>query len=271
MLPTRSRWTEPIFEEALERCRLRNSQGIKCTVALLANAPRNLEQANDGLRVHLAMVRLLAQQRVESSVTLKPTVVGALLDMDFCLESLLTLSNAAQARGVAVEIATEGKSLVPDIVDAAVACAGENENVTLDLQAYLDRTPKDVDTAVRHGVKVRLVKGAYAGDTADFSEIQRRFMSLAELILKGGQPLLLGTHDPDLVQWAKQQAVSDRSRVEFGFLMGLADQTKLDLAGQGWRVREYVPFGENSEAYVRRRESYLQDLEKMGRAALPVG
>jgi proline dehydrogenase len=57
--------------------------------------------------------------------------------------------------------------------------------------------------------------------------------------------------------------------MEFGFLRGLADGTKLELARDGWIVAEYVPFGRDFEPYVLRRLNYLKRLGASGRAPAP--
>lgn len=44
-------------------------------------------------------------------------------------------------------------------------------------------------------------------------------------------------------------------------MKGLADQTKIDLAKQGWMVLEYVPFGVNVSGYEDRRLKYLTELD----------
>jgi len=60
-----------------------------------------------------------------------------------------------------------------------------------------------------------------------------------------------------------------RDLIEFGFLKGLADRTKVAMAQAGWLVSEYVPFGENRTAYEARRRKYLKELESLGRAPAP--
>ena len=61
---------------------------------------------------------------------------------------------------------------------------------------------------------------------------------------------------------------ANRTLIEFGFLRGLADRTKIAMAKEGWLVSEYVPFGENSAAYVARRQKYLKQLQSLGRSAV---
>ena len=109
------------------------------------------------------------------------------------------------------------------------------------------------------------------GDTADFGKIQDMFKSCFNHLLDSDRYFSVGTHDPELFEWVKEQAEEQEQKdlFEFGFLKGLADEAKLELVSDGWQVSEYVPFGKDSKAYVKRRERYLKTLAAVGRT--PVG
>jgi proline dehydrogenase len=83
------------------------------------------------------------------------------------------------------------------------------------------------------------------------------------------RPFSVGTHDPQLIEWIKEKMVDRKDQMEFGFLKGLADETKLQLVDDEWKVSEYIPFGSEKEAYEVRRNRYLKDLEKNGREPAP--
>jgi proline dehydrogenase len=90
---------------------------------------------------------------------------------------------------------------------------------------------------------------------------------LAGRLAETGAEYCVGTHDPELIAMLEERG--SRRCLEFGFLMGLADETKLRLAASGWRVLEYVPFGPKSAAYIARRMRYLKELERLGRTPAP--
>jgi len=122
---------------------------------------------------------------------------------------------------------------------------------------------------VSQGIGVRLVKGAYLGDYSGFGEIQRMTEQDARILEEVRAPFSIGTHDPVLIDWTLREFHDGRDLVEFGFLKGLSEQTKVRLAAEGWKVSEYVPFGPGGDAYVLRRERYLRDLERSGRTPAP--
>lgn len=217
----------------------------------------------------MSSIKAIAEMRMDASITVKLTALGALFDREACRENLLAILRGASAADVGFEMDMEGQDLVEVTLEAAVACARESHGVTLALQAYLNRTPDDLKVALKNGIRPRLVKGAYVGDTNDFVEIQKRFKSIARSALESGDSILTGTHDPELIGWVLQSLKPARKTMGFGFLKGLADRTKVDLALQGWAVSEYVPFGKITGAYEARRLKYLRELGSLGRAPAP--
>jgi proline dehydrogenase len=167
------------------------------------------------------------------------------------------------------EIDMEGRGLVNYTLDVALQCAQESVPPALALQAYLDRTPGDLQKVIEHKIKPRIVKGTYVGDITKFEDVQERFKVLVEIGIPSGVPFSVGTHDPELIGWLKRKMENERDGIEFGFLKGLSDATKIDLANAGWRVAEYVPFGSNKLAYEARRLKYLKELDDLGRVPLP--
>ena len=51
--------------------------------------------------------------------------------------------------------------------------------------------------------------------------------------------------------------------VEFQFLMGLGNPLKQQLAAQGHKVAEYIPYGTHWKGYYQRRVEYLKKRKKV--------
>jgi proline dehydrogenase len=212
---------------------------------------------------------VISEQKLDSTITVKPTVLGALLDKAKCTEKMLAILRAAQAHNVGIEIATETRDLVEYALETAVMITKEGSVVTLALQAYLNRTLEDIKVAFKNGFKIRLVKEAYVGDIENYVYIQQQFKKSIEVVMENKQPILVGTHDPEIIDWVKKRLDLDKKLVEFSFLKGLSDITKVELSKQGWNVLEYVPYGEKVDAYENRRLRFLKELERMGKTSAP--
>jgi proline dehydrogenase len=261
------RWALPDRSAALERCARRKGEHVRCAVDMLGGNARTASVAQEGLREHLELVQKLGEAAAGGSLAVKLSTLGAAFDRELCRRNLMALSGAGLERCVPIELDMEGRSLVDLTLRTALEAASTGLPVTQTLQAYLDRTPGDLEKALDGRLRVRLVKGAYLGDTADFVEIHKRMRNLCGRLLEAGGDFCVGTHDAELVGWLEQNG--NRRRSEFGFLMGLADETKLRLASSGWRVVEYVPFGPESGPYIARRKRYLKELERIGRTPAP--
>jgi proline dehydrogenase len=261
------RWALPDRAAALERCARRKAEHVRCVLDILGGQPRSGEQIQVNQDAHLEMLQTLGEGKAGASLAVKPSLLGAISDRKQCRSNLLELARAALDACAPVELDMEGRGLVDFTLQTALEAASSGLPVTLTLQAYLDRTAADLERALDGRLRLRIVKGAYAGDTGDFPEVQTRMRNLCGRLMESGADFCAGTHDPELIGWLEQNG--SRRRLEFGFLMGLADATKLRLASTGRRVVEYVPFGTESGAYIARRRRYLKELERLGKTPAP--
>ncbi len=262
------RWLLQDPGHAVAWCRNRASTGIRCILARVEEYVRT--PAETARLVTLQLEGIRACSGIPGvSFSVKPTSAGILADPDRFPGNLAALAREARERGVPLEIDMEGRPLVEKTLRAARALAPDSPGLVLALQAYLDRTPADLAECLRAGIRVRLVKGAYIGDTGDFGSTGERFRALAGSLIAAGVPFSAGTHDPEIIAWLEEKTMEHPDQVEFSFLKGLSDRTKLRLAAQGRRVAEYVPFGKGGDSYVLRRQRYLEMLERLERAPAP--
>ncbi len=264
-----NRWALPDWHSALLWSRARNAQGIKTILDILGEDTAHGDDGSNATKAYLALLDSISSERLYASISVKVSALGYLHDRDLCLQNLLVVARDAAARKVGFEIDMEGRSLVNFTLDCVGACREEMLPVTIALQAYLDRTTKDLEAMLEKRARVRLVKGAYAGDTSDFLDIQGRFKALARTLSESRRPFCVGTHDPELIVWSTVKFADLSDKVEFGMLKGLSDRTKLEFVKNKWAVSEYVPFGVNRAAYEDRRKTYLRRLEAIGRAPAP--
>jgi proline dehydrogenase len=268
MTGSEDRWALPDLAGALRWCRERNARGIRCTLDVLGENAMGEEVAAGSVEAYLSSLRAIEEEGLSATISVKLTDLGALFDRGICRENLRILSREAAQAGVGFEIDIEGKPLAEFTLEAALECAVEGP-LTLAVAANFDRTAGDLLAILRSGIRPRLVKGAYPGDVADFREVQGRLKGLVEVGLAFERPFSLATHDPEVIEWALKSIPEEKGLVEFGFLMGLSDGTKERLAGQGWAVSEYVPFGSRRRAYEARRLQYLRELARLGREPAP--
>lgn len=266
-----NRWALADLTEAVDLAKQRLNQGISVQIDPLGEYASSDEQARRAAEEYRRCITLLSEAGLESvSVAVKLSALGLAVHPGHAEAALREIACQARARSIPLEIDIEGSPLVDETCGLAQNLAREGVPLVLALQAYLDRTSSDLERSLNAGLKIRLVKGAYLGDTSDFSVIQQRFLALFDRALASRRPFDVGTHDPDLVRKMTDLLEHGaRHLVTFGFLKGLADQTKVDLQKAGWSVAEYVPYGASRGAYERRRQFHLKYLASLGRSPVP--
>ncbi len=264
-----NRWTLSNWQSTVNWCRKRASQSIRCIIDVLGENAKDEEEAGRFVDEYKSVIRSIAELGLRASPTIKPTALGANFDKELCLDNILELHTEASLNRIPLEMDMEGAPLVDFTLNSAYGIPQEAYPLTLALQAYLNRSTDDLYSLLDREINVRLVKGAYAGDVDLFSFVQERFKFLFIILMDSKRPFSVGTHDPELISWIKEKMTDRKDQMEFGFLMGLADDTKIQLVEEGWKVSEYIPFGSEREAYEVRRNRYLKNLEKNGRAPAP--
>jgi proline dehydrogenase len=194
-------------------------------------------------------------------VSVKMTAMGLLIDQDFALENLSSILRQAQLNADPfVRIDMEGSAVTQSTLDLFERAYARERNVGIVLQAYLKRTPADVERAIGMGVRVRLCKGAYNESPEiaikEMPQIQAQYLELAKQLLERGHYPALATHDRELID-AIRTFVRDRGigndRFEFQMLYGCRPQLQRELVQQGYRMRVYVPYGTHWAGYFYRR------------------
>ena len=262
------RWVLPDRSAAISWCHKRNEQGIACILDILGRYNREEADAKAAQAEYFSLLDEISQSRLKASISVKPSTLGGTLHRETSLRLTHQVAERAAQLKIPFELDMEGQRMTDLTLEMAINAARSGIPVTVALQAYLRRTSQDIDTVLDAGVKIRLIKGAYTGDISDFNMIEESFKDAAEQIIEWDIPFCIGTHDPDLLEWAKNR-ISDRDFLEYAFLKGLSDETKECMAFEGWKVSEYVPYGKNKEGYETRRRTYMAKLNELGRSPAP--
>lgn len=269
MTGDRARWCCDDLNDAIELVSKRNRQGIRCIIDPLGELAKDDPAAERAFSAAIQTIEAISAHGLYASIALKPTALGAAYDLDGCIIKAKEVTRLAWKRDIGVELDMEARKYVDETLRMATDLTSMRSGpLSIALQAYLYRTPMDARRMDMAGVKVRLVKGAYAGDMDDFDGITSAMMDNIDLLATMGRPFSVGTHDPRIIGriWKNRGL---KGMLEIGMLKGLGDETKVKLAGKGWSIAEYVPYGKDSHAYVMRRENYLRNLGKLGLEPCP--
>jgi proline dehydrogenase len=218
-------------------------------------------EAQRTCEAYFALLAAIRARRVEANVSVKLSAIGLLIDEELAAQNLLAiLDAAAPSNDPFVRIDMEGSAVTDATLRVFERAYARTRNVGPVLQAYLRRTPEDVERAIELGARVRLCKGAYNESPAiaykDMPTIRRAYLRCAEALLQRGNYPGIATHDERLISAVKSYASEhgiDQDRFEFQLLYGVKPELQRQLVQEGYRVRIYVPYGTHWSGYFYRR------------------
>ena len=248
------------LEDAIEVIKDLNSRGIGGILDLLGEGVTDPTGARAAANEYEASIKRIEETGIDTTVAVKPTQLGLAFDKGACIDHLRRLAAAAQAVETYIEIDMEQSAFVFDTIDMYRLLHADFPQIRLAMQAYLRRTPVDLETMASLKPRVRLVKGAYAEpETLAFrrrSEIDGQYRFLTDWLFERGSDPGIATHDHKLVAHAQRSAVErgiGNDGFEIQMLYGIRRDLQEELARKGHKVRVYVPFGSAWYPYLMRR------------------
>jgi proline dehydrogenase len=247
--------------ETLDECvavlRRLNDQGLWANTTLLGEGVLEPRQTGAVVAAYETIIDRIAAERLRANVALKLTHLGLEIDEELAYDNLRGLLE----RGSFIRIDMEQSAFV----DATLRIyrrlrEARFDNVGTVLQAYLYRTPTDLESLLDLRPNLRLVKGAYLepGSVAypHKADVDAAYVRLLERMLEAAGHTAVATHDEALLEHAIRFAGErgiDRDRFELQMLYGVRPRLQLDLAGRGYKVLVATPYGPEWYPYLMRR------------------
>jgi proline dehydrogenase len=251
--------------DAVAAVRALNEQGLLVTLDHLGENVTSETEARDATTAVLEMLEEIETLDLRSGVSVKLTQLGLDVSPGLALENLGRIVARAEQASRFVRIDMESHDYVQVTLDLFEEVWGRHRNVGVVIQAYLYRSADDIARLVEMGASVRLVKGAYDEPPevayADKADTDANFVRLMEQLLgeearASGVFPAIATHDTKLIDWAKDHSRRhgiSPEQFEFQMLYGIRSGLQRQLAGEGYRVRAYVPYGSQWYPYFMRR------------------
>ncbi len=254
------------IQDAIDVAKDYNNNGMVVTIDLLGEFITKLSEAEENKNTYLDIIEKVQASGVEGNYSLKPTMFGLLIDKDKCYTYIREIVAKAASYNNFVRVDMEDSQCVdPEIELFRKLKAEFPKNVGLVLQAYLKRTPKDIEDMLDlHSEEVplnyRLCKGIYVESEKiaykKYEEINKQFLINLETMFKKGIYPGIATHDTPLVEGAYkliEKYKVPKDKYEFQMLFGVTPALRQSIVDNGHKMRIYVPYGEKWFAYSTRR------------------
>jgi proline dehydrogenase len=248
------------FSQSIPLITQLNQEGFKVTVDHLGEFVNSVDVAREHAQLCIQSINAIAYHQLDTEISVKLTSLGLDISHDLVMEHMELILSKAKESGITVTIDMEDSSRCHAILEIYKTLRQKYENLGTVIQSYLYRSEKDVDDLKHFSPYLRLVKGAYkeSGKVA-FPEKQMVDENLKHLIKKqllNGHYTAIASHDEAMIDYTiglvKEHNIPD-DRFEFQMLYGMRNQLQSDLVKKGYKVRIYLPYGEDWYGYFMRR------------------
>jgi proline dehydrogenase len=248
------------LEAAIEATRELNKKNMQVALNYLGENVFDASTAQAATQDYISAIERIKQTGVNANISVKLTALGLDISEELCEQNLHTILSRAQQYSIFVCIDMEGSAYTEQTINITLRAHQQFEHVGTVLQSYLFRTRKDLERLITHGVRIRLVKGAYKEPPSiayqQKKEVDRNYVHLMPLLLAQGNFPAIATHDEEMVKaackCARDRGIS-KDAFEFQMLYGVRRDLQELLVNRGYNMRIYVPYGSHWYPYLMRR------------------
>jgi proline dehydrogenase len=252
----------PQTADALRVTRELVESGLKVTLDYLGEDTLTADQAERTRDEYLALLAALdgAGLSPSAEVSVKLSALGQRFDEKLAEANARSICSAAVTAGTTVTLDMEDHTTTDSTLEMLGRLRADYPTTGAVLQAYLRRTEGDCRELSREGQRIRLCKGAYKEPESvayqSKIDVDKSYVRCMNILMSGPAYPMLATHDPRLVAIGEDRAKwFDREPAEFEFQMlyGIRPAEQQRLAGEGYAMRVYVPYGDQWYGYLMRR------------------
>jgi proline dehydrogenase len=248
------------LDQAVTAVRALNATGAMATLDVLGEAVADRSQADRAAAAYVETIERIASEGLDANVSIKLTQMGLDLGVEECLAVMAPVVQAGARHDVFIRIDMESSAYTERTLGVVERLRAGGAAVGPVIQAYLHRSPEDVERLANERVRTRVCKGAYAEPAEvalqDRDAIGDAFVRLSERLLEADAYPGIATHDPDMIERvsasARERGIGSE-RFEFQLLYGVRRDLQRSLLANGYRMRVYVPYGTEWYPYFMRR------------------
>ncbi|MFA9556636.1 proline dehydrogenase family protein [Evansella sp. AB-rgal1] len=246
------------MKEAMETVQKLNEDGLLCTVDHLGEFVYTKEEATQAADHCIRALEAIANTGVNCNLSVKLTSLGLDVDRNLCRDNMVRILTKAKECNNFVRIDMEDYSHLDATLDLLNELMQSFDNVGTAIQSYLHRAEADLRRL--KGVNLRLIKGAYKESPEvafqKQEEVDGNYLNIIKVHLLNGSYAAVATHDHRVIEevkkFAKENGIT-KDQFEFQMLYGFRTELQKEIAEQGYKMRIYVPFGEDWYGFYMRR------------------
>jgi proline dehydrogenase len=248
------------LEEAIAAARACNDRGMSVSLDYLGENVATAADAQRARDAYLEVFDRIAAEKLDANVSCKLTQLGLDMSAEFCEGQLLSIVERAASYGNFLRADMEGSLYTARTIDVVKRVRSQSPAIGTVIQAYLYRSEQDVNDLLAYGCRIRLCKGAYKEPPEvafpKKEHVDANYVKLIQLLLTSGFYHGIATHDPKMIaatiRCAADKKIS-KEEFEFQMLYGVRTDLQRQLVRDGFRLRIYIPYGQDWFPYFMRR------------------
>lgn len=249
------------LEQALATRKMLHEQGFQTSLEFMGENVSTMTDAEEATHEFLKIIEALKIENKADRVTLDLSHLGLVLDRELGMKNFRVLAKASENTSIELFIGAEGLDRTDEVLNAYFRFSREFSHVNITLQAYLHRTPKDLERVLKESRgKVRLTKGAFEGPKELFlsrgPELDNRYIQMINTLFEAKRYCSIATHDPKIIDRIipiLEKHRTQSSMYEFEMLYGIGVNKLNELKKQGYPCRRYVVYGKEWYLYLCNR------------------
>jgi proline dehydrogenase len=238
------------------------AEGFTVASAILGEGVRSADETQNVVREYRELLARIAAEHLPANVALKLTHLGLAIGEALAAANLRVLVDSAEALQNTIRIDMEESAYVDATLRIYRKLREEGrDNIGVVLQAYLYRSPVDLESLLDLRPNLRLVKGAYLEPPSIAyprkADVDRAYLDLIDKALAAPGYTAIATHDEAAIRHAiattSRLGLPKRGRFEFQMLYGVRPALQRRLVAEGFAVRIAAPYGKSWYPYFMRR------------------
>ncbi|WP_226582437.1 proline dehydrogenase family protein [Halobacillus litoralis] len=246
--------------DAVDTIKQLNNQGMSVTIDHLGEFIDSESEAREAADGCIEAIKAIAEHHLDSQLSLKLTSMGLDISEELVMENMKRILDVAEEKEVFVTLDMEDFDRCSQTIDIFKKLRQDYEHIGTVLQSYLYRTVEDIEELNDYNPNLRLVKGAYKESPKvafpDKSDVDENLKKIIRIHLLNGNYTAVASHDDKIIEYTKELVKKENistDQFEFQMLYGIRVERQKELVQEGYKMRVYVPYGNDWYGYFMRR------------------
>lgn len=244
-------------DDGLEAGRKLIDKGYAISLEYIGENTTNIEDCEHAALELTLLIHALAKRGIPARVSFDLSHIGLSIDEELAYKNLTGLAALARQADVELFVSMEESTKTDAILSIYTKAAAVYANLSITLQAQLNRTAQDMNELGSISGRIRIVKGAYQEPEKlaipRSSALNERYIQLIEQAMRKGHRLSIATHDESIIDEVIKRGWIHEPGVEFEMLYGIRPDLCSQLKKAGYPVRIYLTYGREWYLYLCHR------------------